>query len=252
MQTFGPFFIDPLGTGANPYGTQAHLNIPVLSSTEGLIEIINYSIYPVRVDFQSQGSVTQEDRSKCIYHLVSGAFGPQTIQISPFNQFIDPESGSLALPTGPLFTAQGINSNVIIINVYQIGEIEWYPPLSLGQALLQGQTSIQTTGVAGTGALVLTLPTATALYGKRLCWLTGIDYTYSGASTAQTGTLVASLGGIGKLNWFVEATTTQTSQLYQLRPPAPAPNDTINPWVITSPALASLVFACMNAYFFLD
>lgn len=127
--------------------------IPITFTTNrgGLLEIINRGSFDLLVNIPTGGQVIQEARSKCIWRL-QDLQGQQvvTIQAQMTHDEIYGWNGTFS----PFYDR-------FYVNVYQAGEIDWYPPVSLTIPQIDGGVQSKTVAAnGGTSGAILTIPAA--------------------------------------------------------------------------------------------
>ena len=163
-------------TGIWPNGVYVPLKpiTPTVLLRAGLLEIINKTPYDIAINLAPGGTLVQEANSKCIYRLVQSGQG-LTITLQPSNTTSNNGLTNI-LVTPP--------NNVIIINNYEPGEIDWYPPVSLNPeipALQQqfGFLNYQCQGKIDLNSGSFTVPASGTSYQT---FLLGFDLTVGFAS----------------------------------------------------------------------
>lgn len=161
------------------------IQLPVILRS-GWMEIINKTPYDLQFNLQPGGLIYQDSWSKCVYKLTDAG---QAVEV-----FVQPGAGNYT----PGNVYQPITNIVmsppnalIAVNVYEEGEIEWYPPIALSPQYPSGQN---TTGYTNYGILGVSPFNSAVTVGNPAnstvpYYLLGFDFTYGLASTATGGTL---------------------------------------------------------------
>lgn len=257
MQSFGPYFVQLYQFN------QRVVNIN--SGKASYLEILNYGPAMLQVNFQSGGTLWHGGRKQAIYKLVDQNQGAQTITItipmlfSYVDAFIAPnvplqilnftEPSHLSPANAPFF-----------VNIYQDGEIDWYPPFELS-SLINKVTNF-TTHAPAAGPYTLLVPTtATAFTLTRVpaafqnTYLTGFDITIDAASASTTGTMtITNLqtqdDGSNQLAYRLRSMTVPDAQLYSIRFPDPISNQSNSQITFNMPSLGDAQIA-LNVFYFL-
>lgn len=257
MNTLGPYIVEPFNF-LQSQGAENHLQIPVQLSQNGLIEVINLSHFALNLNLQAKGQVVQEPRSKVIYKGVAAITGTQMIDISiPLLYTSANGVGNTLYNVG---LAKNNPSSVVFVNSYEEGEIEWYPPVSLGTSVLQSISNFMSSG-ATTSAITLTLPNTANLWVSTnpifaACYLTGFDLSLDNNPTSTAGTMTITglrqqQDGSNTLFYRLRTTTAAQIQVITVRYPDPIPNQYGQNIVLNVPALGGASMT-LNAFYFFE
>jgi len=187
MKRFGPF-----STDASFYPDRTSFWYQVQVGRNGLIEFINLSSFDLQVDLP-MGSITIEQRSKSIWRLPEAYQGQVPLTVTPVLVYV------LQPITGAQFFANPVAgiASVLWINTYEEGEIEWYPPASLGSAG-PGQSFFLSTN---TNPPAITIGPFVA-YPLSGIYLWGLDVTGNQPTANSAG--VISIAGLVSGTWQIE------------------------------------------------
>jgi hypothetical protein len=254
MYTIGPNYISPY-TGGNLVASTSQ-TIPFTVGKDGIAEVVNLTNFGILVTFDVLGTVFQEARSKCMYRCQQAAMGPQTVTVStPVNGTFPGSPRYIRLPVAYQNGVTGLWP--IFLNIYQAGEVEWSPPVSIANPPAQSCYSALAT-ITTSGTLVL--PTTDTFFNNvpsqlGTVDLLGFDLT-SNASGAGSGNLVISNihampDGSTTLNYQVTTPTVASGTTFvpfNIRFPAPLPNALGFPITFTLSGLSSGVFQLVAYY----
>lgn len=219
--------------------------IPYQLGQYGLVEVINFSPFVINVALGGgNGSINQEQYSKCIYRAQQGAMGQLTLTVTPLQCSMNFNSSAIL----------GLEP-VVIVNTYQDGEIEPYPPFSLNippaftcpQFASFADVQNTTVTVDGSAGGSYTPPVSDH-------WLLGFDYSQGAGSAVSSGdltiqNLAETMGSTnGKLLFRLRAETSGPPTLLQVRFPGPLPNNPGFPIQFVCPNLTG-VTANLNVYY---
>ena len=224
MYSVGPFNVNPF------LSRYPNSPVPLQVGRNGLVEVINLTAFDIFVSLPVLGTIFQESRSKVVYRASEATQGAQllSVQRTASGTFANIPNRVVRVPY------VGQNGEIgflgIYVNVYEEGEIEWYPPVALSPPASQTcfyESTFSTTNLS------FSLPTTASFFGapanEAYCNLLGFDFSGNAPSAnISTALAITNLnnqpGGSTQLLYKVAANTGQQVPHYEVRFSTPIPN----------------------------